>query len=172
MIRSVTLPLLLALAATLTACSGKDDKPEKHHKAPNSENRYLEFIQRWDIDGDGLATCKDTVKKQEALFQQLDADTNQEVTRREFGEIMFLDKSYRFIPFEQIDKNADGMISTAEFAGTPNHIFTRFDKDGNCNVSREEFATAAREIASQKRGGKGKGRGSKGGGKGRPQGTF
>ncbi|MCK0068614.1 EF-hand domain-containing protein [Kordiimonas laminariae] len=172
--RSVTLPVIISTALVITACSGKNERPDKQQHTRNIESRYQEFIQRWDLDTDGLVTCKDTVKKNKALFTQLDLDKNLVVTRREFGEIMFHDKSYRFIPFEQIDNNADGVISEAEFANTPNHIFTRFDKDGNCNVSKQEFAIAAKEIASERRRSKGQGRrpGGKGGGRGKPQGTF
>ncbi len=143
----------------LSACSSKDDKPRNRVVSKKIDQRYNDFIDRWDKDQDGLATCKDIILIRATVFTQSDSNKDGNLTPSEFRDIMHFDKSFRFIPFEQIDKNASGLIEQNEFTRTENKIFKRYDKDNDCMISKPEFAQIAKEQVSknkQRRRGKGK----------------
>ncbi len=153
------LAILMGTSLCLSACSRKHDKPKNRTATEKIDQRYKDFIDRWDKDQDGFASCKDIALSRATVFTQLDGNNDGNLTPSEFSDIMHFDKSFRFIPFEQIDINASGSIEQNEFTRTEDKIFKRYDKDDDCMISKSEFIQIAKEqvsINKQRRRGKGK----------------
>jgi len=138
------------------------------------EHIYLQFVERWDYNQDGLATCDDLTVKRSRLFKRLDADKSGDLTSGEFRYAKFEDKSFMFFPLDRVDTNASATIEVDEFVAVSDSSFLHTDKDKNCVISRQEAMIAARELrgggesGDHSKGGRGKrgGRSDEGGGHG------
>jgi len=171
-----SLVLIGCAAALVSACASneKHDHPEQHQMDPQRmEHIYLQFVERWDYNEDGQATCDDVAVKRSRLFKRLDEDKSGDLTSGEFRYAKFEDKSFMFFPLDRVDTNASATIDVDEFVAVSNSSFLHADKDKNCVISEQEAMIAVRELrgggesgdhSKGGRGGSGGGRSGKGGG--------
>lgn len=134
------------------------------------EQIYARFVERWDYNSDGFATCDDVRIQRARLFKLLDEDKDDFLTSREYRYAKFEDKSFLFFPIDRVDSDTSTSVDVEEFVAVPHSEFLNIDQDGNCEISQREAMTAMRDMMAGEReggrGGKGGGRGGKGGGRG------
>jgi len=164
--------ILLSASLALGACASKGpergarpDRPEidPEARAERMEQIYRQFVDRWDYNQDGEATCDDIDTQRSRLFRTLDEDKDGELTSGEYRHAKFEDKSFMFFDFLRVDTNASGRVELEELAAVPHSQFLNADKDDDCSISPPEAMAVVRESMMQ--GGRG-GRGGRGGGRG------
>lgn len=146
--------LSLVACVALTACAGSHNRgPKRPELSPERKAElYERFVVRWDENGDGGVSCADIEIRRDALFTELDTDTDNLLASVEYRYAKFEDKSFLFHLFADVDSDASGSISRDELHSVSDSLFASLDKDGNCIVSREEAATAAQKQARDERG--------------------
>jgi hypothetical protein len=132
---------------------------------------HRQFVDRWDYDQDGAATCDDIKTQRSRLFRQLDEDKDGTLTSGEYRHAKFEDKSFMFFDFLRVDTNANGTVELEEMTEVPHSQFLSADKDGDCYISAPEAMATVRDSMMQQGGGRGGpggrgGRGGRGGGRG------
>ncbi len=138
--------LLCTAAIVLGACSPQKGPHQDRHIDPERiERLYADFINRWDYNQDGFATCDDIAVKRSRLFKRLDEDNNGTLSSREYRHARFEDKSFMFYEMDRIDSNGSTTIEIEEFMGVAHSQFLNMDKDGDCTLSRREALTAMRD---------------------------
>ena len=170
-----TVILLICTTALVSACASnkRQGQPRRHMDPVRMERVYIQFVERWDFNEDGVATCDDIGVQRSRLFNQLDGDKNGELTRSEYRYAKFEDKSFLFFPIDRVDTNASATVNVDEFVAVFHSEFLNIDQDHDCQISQREAVVAMRAIQGgetgdkkRKKGGKhGKG---KGGGAGFP----
>jgi Ca2+-binding EF-hand superfamily protein len=107
---------------------------------------FAELFQQLDANGDMVIDRGEVPDSGRAAFDQLlkNADNNKDgkIDREEYRDMLLsLRNSFGSISgrFAEIDKNGDGEISKEEFSG-PEPLFARIDADGNGVITKEEAA--------------------------------
>lgn len=133
--------LISAAAIMLTACSSKKLGPLEKPMTPEMiANFYDRTLVQWDHNQDNTLTCDDVKTARTGLFQELDTNGNKSLGQTEYRRAQFEDKSFMFFRFDQLDSNADGIVSIAEFNSVSDSNFRAMDKNEDCNVSALEAA--------------------------------
>jgi hypothetical protein len=131
------------------------------------EQVYTRFVERWDYNEDGMATCDDVAVQRSRLFKRIDDDKDGLLESGEFRYAKFEDKSFLFFPFDRVDADATGGIDVDEFVAVSHSEFLNIDKNHDCTISQREAMMAMRDTMGEDNGrGGGKGRGKGGRGKG------
>jgi len=105
------------------------------------------LLERFDKDGDGIASCDDIAIARRELFMKLDEDGSRTLDAVEFQKAPFEDRVYVFHRFELLDKNGDRLLDLPEFAAPADNTFLAADTDKNCILSDEELMALARSTA-------------------------
>lgn len=166
----------------LAACAGKPDRPrrsgppqmelDEEARAEQSQQVYRRFVERWDYNQDGEATCDDISLQRSRLFRMLDEDKDGRLTSGEYRHAKFEDKSFLFFDFLRVDMNGTNSIEPEELVAVPHSQFLNADSDGDCYISPDEAIAMARESRMGGRQGRGPGgEGGKGGKGGRGPGS-
>lgn len=170
--------ILLSTAVALGACAskgpgapGRGGPPPEHgammdptEREEKMEKVYRQFVQRWDYNEDGEATCDDVNTQRSRLFRALDEDGNGELTSGEYRHAKFEDKSFMFFDFMRVDTNASGKVELEELIAVPHSQFLNADKNKDCSISRDEVMASIRETMMQRGDGGGNpGRGGRAG---------
>ncbi|MFC4347891.1 hypothetical protein ACFO5Q_08555 [Kordiimonas lipolytica] len=140
-----------------------DMNPEAH--AERVEQVYRLYVERWDYNGDGEATCDDINVQRSRLFRMLDQNKDGKLVSGEYRHAKFEDKSFMFFDFLRVDTNGTGAVELEEMEAVPHSQFLNADGDGNCTISPHEAMAMVRHT--QMSGGKDHGPGSKSGRGGR-----
>ncbi len=178
--------ILLSTTVALGACAskgpggpGRGGPPERGammdpaEREQKMEQVYRQFVQRWDYNEDGEATCDDISTQRSRLFRALDEDGNGELTSGEYRHAKFEDKSFMFFDFLRVDTNSTGKVELEEIIAVPHSQFLNADKNKDCSISPDEAMATIRETMMQRGGGEGRpGRGGRGGRGGPPPGSI
>ncbi|WP_417450538.1 hypothetical protein [Kordiimonas sp.] len=164
----VSAALLLTAAMLLASCaSSRSDKQQRHPQIDKDmdparmEAIVSQYIDRWDYNNDGAATCEDINVSRSRLFRLLDEDKNAVLTSGEYRHAKFEDKSFLFFYFIRIDSNGDGAVSLDEVIAVPHSQFMAVDKNADCSISPQEAMASMRDSRA---------RDHQSGGRGRPEG--
>lgn len=161
------LALLGCASVLLMACASNKgpERPEKRQMDPERMERlYNQFVERWDYNEDGMATCDDISVQRARLFKRLDTDESGALTSGEYRYAKFEDKSFMFFALDRVDTNASAEVDLEEFVAVSHSEFLNLDKDGNCAISQREAIAALRELRGGQEGhGRGQGQRGRGG---------
>jgi hypothetical protein len=115
----------------------------------------------WDLDHDGIYTCEEWKLYANRIFNLADRNHNGYVDALEFKTIQQAAPIFKEADVAYFDENRDGRISRGEFVDSPNPLFARYDKNGDCRVTQEELKatpSAPQAPRAGKRGAGGVGR--------------
>jgi hypothetical protein len=100
-----------------------------------------------DTNGDGVITREEFHAARERLFGRLDRNGDGYIDRNDLsGRLAGRQKAQERLAelVAQLDKDADGRLSKAEFVEGPTPLFDRADTDHNGELSKNEVAAAKR----------------------------
>ncbi len=115
------------------------------------EQMVSRYIERWDYNNDGAATCDDINVSRSRLFRLLDEDKDGLLASGEYRHAKFEDKSFLFFDFIRVDANGDSRVSVEELVAVPNSQFLAADKDHDCRISPQEAVGAMHDMQMGKR---------------------
>lgn len=149
--KNITVACMITLV--LVACAGRGDRrPERPEPSPERlAEMQQRFLARWDQNEDGVVTCDDVAFERAELFFVLDTNEDEELASSEYRYAKFEDKSFMFHMFSEVDTDTSGAVSLKELQAVTHSQFASIDKDGNCIVSDQEAAMAARERMREAR---------------------
>jgi len=135
-----TLLILAVSSLLLVACAKKTPDPTADIP-PDLVNKALrDFTQRWDLDGDGKATCGDIALLRERQFMRLDSNRDGRLSPLEYRAINFEDNSFVFFEFKTVDIDQTASIELAEFSAVSHSLFRGTDKDNDCVIGYRDAA--------------------------------
>jgi hypothetical protein len=98
----------------------------------------------WDANHDGVYTCEEWKGFMDRLFKSADRNHDGSLNRAEFDAVKKADPTLADADFGYFDETQDGKITRNEFVDKPSVFILRFDKNGDCKVTQEEIAAAAK----------------------------
>jgi len=93
----------------------------------------------WDADHNGTCTCDEWKQYASRLFNQADRNHDGYIDATEFKTIQQTAPMFKEADLAYFDENRDGRVSRNEFVNTPNPLFSRYDKNGDCKVTPAEL---------------------------------
>ncbi|SDE50380.1 hypothetical protein [Kordiimonas lacus] len=142
-----------------------DMNPEAH--AERVQQVYRQYVERWDYNGDGEATCEDINVQRSRLFRVLDENKDGKLVSGEYRHAKFEDKSFMFFDFLRVDTNGTAAVELEELVAVPHSQFLNADNDGDCYISPPEAMAMMRDMQMGAGGAEGRGPGGRGGKGGR-----
>jgi hypothetical protein len=130
------LSLLCALVGTAVPSFAQSSKPTASRPAAEP---FAAGFSRWDLDGDGTLTCSEWTRYAELIFRRSDKNGDGFLDAQEFRSIGQIEPILAGAELGYFDDNRDGRLTIREFAGKPNPIFVRYDRNRDCEVTREEL---------------------------------
>jgi|GEM_PF-1655436 len=168
--------ILFGAAIGLSACAGGPERGGRNHMggppqmemnpeahAERVEQVYRQYVERWDYNQDGEATCDDIELQRSRLFRMLDEDKDGKLTSSEYRHAKFEDKSFMFFDFLRVDTNGRGAVELEELVAVPHSQFLNADENGDCYISPPEAMAMVRQSQMGAGGGDGRGPGGPGG---------
>lgn len=103
------------------------------------------FLERWDINNDGVVSLKEAEKRRQALFAKLDANNDGFLDRDEFtvsaetGAASGAEDTSMLMGLNLNDVDGDGKVSAGEFMSNSGTWVDLMDENKDGAVSAEEF---------------------------------
>jgi hypothetical protein len=136
---------LLAAAPLLSACSSAPSFPSigaipTFGSASKSviDQTFLGAAQTWDFDKNGVVTCDEWKNYISTSVRESDGDGNGSLDASEFTKMAQNDRLFEVADLKYYDSNGDGRASLEEITGKPNVAFKMLDKNGDCQIDRNE----------------------------------
>jgi len=147
-----TLMLIGGLGLLVGACSKKAPDPLAEIPPELVEKALRDFTARWDLNGDGQASCADVAVLRERQFKRLDTNNDQSLDALEYRAINFEDNSFVFFEFKTVDTNQSTSLDLAEFSAVSHSLFRGTDKNSDCVIT---YSDAAHIVLNNRRNGVG-----------------
>ncbi len=111
------------------------------------DRTFIGAAQTWDLDKNSVVTCDEW--KQYAITSLREADSNGDgvLDATEFGVMAKNDRLFQLANLSYYDANSDGRVSADEMVGKQNAAFRLLDKNGDCQIDRNE---SVQVVASEK----------------------
>ena len=110
-------------------------------KISETERLFIEAATTWDLDRDGVVTCDEWKRYSGALFHDVDANRDGNLSREEYQRLAGIDRLFQVVGFEHFDADKNGSVSHQEITEKPNPAFALMDKNKDCRLTSDEIRT-------------------------------
>lgn len=102
------------------------------------DRTFIGAAQTWDLDKNSVVSCDEW--KQYAATSLRDADGNSDgaLDAAEFAVMAKSDRLFSIADAKYYDGNSDGRVTAEELTGKQNRAFNLLDKNGDCQIDRNE----------------------------------
>lgn len=130
-------------SAALAGCGGGASlNPFTTGSAFSSANTvdrtFIGASQTWDLDKNGLVTCDEWKNYASTSFREADGNGDGALADDEFQAMAKNDRLFDIADLKYYDNNGDGRVAADELTGKPNRAFALLDKNGDCQIARDE----------------------------------
>jgi hypothetical protein len=127
------LALLLAAGLPLQGCTSTP-----FGSASDFDRTFIGAAQTWDLDKNSIVTCEEWKQYATTSLREADANGDGALDATEFGAMARTDRLFEVANLSYYDSNGDGRASLDELAGKSNLAFKLLDKNGDCQIDRNE----------------------------------
>ncbi|MPY70499.1 MAG: hypothetical protein GEU92_10465 [Alphaproteobacteria bacterium] len=135
-------------AAGAVSAHGKRGFQRHHHAG------LERMIERLDADKDGTVTRDETTARRDKSLGQYDGDRNKTLSLKEFEGLWAEHTRERMVrAFQRLDRDGNGQVTAEEFDRPMSRMFSRMDRDGDGKITAEEMRPRRGHDRSGDRGG-------------------
>lgn len=102
------------------------------------DRTFIGAAQTWDFDKNGSVTCDEWKNYATSLLKESDGDGNGSLDSAEFQTMAKTDRLFEVADVKYFDGNGDGRVTGEELTGRQNTAFKLLDKNGDCQIDRNE----------------------------------
>jgi hypothetical protein len=124
---------MLAAPLLLVACASTP-----FGSASDFDRTFIGAAQTWDLDKNGSVSCDEWKKYALTEFKEADGNGDGALDAQEFERMAKSDRLFEVANLAYYDMNGDGRVSTDEITSKPNLAFKLLDKNGDCQIDRNE----------------------------------
>lgn len=125
---------LLALLM-LSACSTVSNP---FANSNDDDRTFIAAAQTWDLNKDGSVTCEEWKQYVTTAVREADANGDGALDSTEWQALVKSDRLFEIATLSYYDTNSDGKATADEIANKPNRAFALLDKNGDCQIDRNE----------------------------------
>jgi Ca2+-binding EF-hand superfamily protein len=139
--RTGLLGVAVAFAALAGGCSSMPSLTG--NKSPfgstsSIDRTFIGAAQTWDFDKNGTVTCDEWKGYATTLFRESDGDGSGTLDASEFQTMAKTDRLFEIANVGYFDGNGDSRVTPEELTGKQNSAFKMLDKNGDCQIDRNE----------------------------------
>lgn len=108
--------------------------------ASNVDRTFIGAAQTWDLDKNAVVTCDEWKQYSGTLLRESDTNGDNALAADEFAKMAKSDRLFDMADLKYYDGNGDGKVTADELTGRPNRAFQLLDKNGDCQIARDESA--------------------------------
>lgn len=105
------------------------------------DRTFIGAAQTWDTDKNGSVTCDEWKGYVLGLMKESDANGDGQLDQTEFQSMARTDRLFDVADLSYFDANGDSRASPDELTGKQNVAFKALDKNGDCQIDRNETVT-------------------------------
>ncbi len=125
----------LFAAVLLSACSTVSNP---FSNANDNDRTFIAAAQTWDLNKDGTVTCDEWKQYVTTAVREADANGDGALDATEWPTLVKGDRLFEVATLSYYDSNNDGKVTADEIANKPNRAFALLDKNGDCQIDRNE----------------------------------
>lgn len=147
--RVVRALMLVAAGLCLSACGGANPfgKSSPFSQSSDVDRLFIGAAQTWDFDKNGAVTCDEWKQYAAESFRAADGNGDSALDAQEFPKMAVSDRLFQEANHGYYDANSDGKVSVDELTGKQNAAFRLLDKNGDCQIDRNETVTVLQSNA-------------------------
>lgn len=107
-------------------------------KTNDFDRTFISAAQTWDVNKDGSVSCDEWNGYIATLVREADANGDTILDATEFANMARTDRLFEVANMAYYDANGDGKTNAAEITGKKNVAFALLDKNGDCQIDRNE----------------------------------
>ena len=131
--------LLAALAGlALSACASGTPFSSSFSSSNTLDQTFIAAAQTWDVDKNGSVTCAEWTSYVSTLLTESDTNGDSALDATEFERMVRSDRLFEVANLAYYDANSDGRVTREELTGKQNRAFALLDKNGDCQLDRNE----------------------------------
>lgn len=129
---------LVGIAALLvTGCSTSSNP---FNSANELDRTFIGAAQTWDLDKNSVVSCDEWKQYAATSLREADGNGDGALSPDEFAVMAKSDRLFSVADAKYFDGNSDGRITVEELTGKQNRAFALLDKNGDCQIDRNETA--------------------------------
>jgi EF hand len=102
------------------------------------DRTFIGAAQTWDLDKNSVVSCDEWKQYASTSFRESDGNGDGALTPDEFAVMAKSDRLFSIADAKYYDANSDGRVSIDELTGKQNRAFNLLDKNGDCQIDRNE----------------------------------
>lgn len=106
--------------------------------ASDFDRTFIGAAQTWDLDKNGAVSCDEWKRYAATALHEADANGDGALSADEFAKMARGDRLFDVADLKYYDGNSDGRVTVDELTGKPNRAFALLDKNGDCQIDRNE----------------------------------
>ena len=155
--RGTACGLACAVAIGVAACSsggggGLFTTGSPFSSAGVVDRTFIGAAQTWDLDKNAVVTCDEWKQYATSALREADVNSDGSLTKDEFAVMAKKDRLFDVADLKYYDGNSNGRVSVEELTGKKNRAFTLLDKNGDCQIARDESAQVVSKDKVKKTG--------------------
>jgi EF hand len=128
-------PATAALAALLAAgCSASTPFSSSN----DFDRTFIGAAQTWDLDKNSVVSCDEWKQYATTSLRESDGNGDGALDSAEFAVMAKSDRLFATADSKYYDGNSDGRVTAEELTGKQNRAFNLLDKNGDCQIDRNE----------------------------------
>ncbi len=112
------------------------------------DRTFIGAAQTWDLDKNSVVSCDEWKQYASTSFRESDGNGDGALSPDEFAVMAKSDRLFSIADAKYYDANSDGRVSVDELTGKQNRAFNLLDKNGDCQIDRNETVQV---VAAEKK---------------------
>lgn len=131
-------PKAFALVACVAAAGCSSASP--FSSSNDFDRTFIGAAQTWDLDKNSVVSCDEWKQYATTSLREADGNGDGALSPDEYEVMAKGDRLFSVADIKYYDANSDGRVSADELTGKQNRAFNLLDKNGDCQIDRNETA--------------------------------
>lgn len=133
-----SLAALAAVALTGALVGAGCTTSSPFSKSSDFDRTFIGAAQTWDLDKNSVVTCDEWKQYASTSLREADGNGDGVLDATEYATMAKSDRLFELANISYYDANSDGRVSADELVGKQNAAFKLLDKNGDCQIDRNE----------------------------------